>query len=479
MSQTYVRTQMLPAQTPPVTERGAVKWMRENLFSSWLNIGLTVLGVATVYSFVALSLPWLLHGVWNASSLTECREVIAQNFGPDASGACWAIIHARWYQFIYGFYPPELYWRPVLAFGLLFVALAPILFSDSVRNSGLMVAVVAALTVLALYLVNMPLWLFVALTAGLIVVTLLAYTRPARLLYLTLVYPFLMVWLLWGGPIWGPIVAMVGFVVMVLAYRLLSPRLGVPIATGLGVLAAVLWWLLLDVQVAGALQGMLPFALTPIDSDRMGGFLLAFVIGVSSISLSLPIGILLALGRQSDMFLVKTLSVGFIEFVRGVPLITMLFTASLLLQYFLPPNTNFDLILRVVILVTLFSAAYNAEVVRGGLAALPKGQYEAAGALGLDYWEAQRLIIMPQALKVSIPGIVSTFIGLFKDTTLVTFVGLAEPLSGITTIVRADINWKGVYWEPYIFVGAIFFIVCYGMSRYSLYLEGKLRTDHH
>ncbi|MBC7739163.1 MAG: amino acid ABC transporter permease, partial [Candidatus Saccharibacteria bacterium] len=231
MSQTFVRTQMLPAQTPPVTERGAVKWMRENLFSSWLNIGLTVLGIATVYYFIVLSLPWLLNGVWNASSLTECRQIIAQNFGPDAGGACWAIIHARWYQFIYGFYPPELYWRPVLAFGLLFVALAPVLFSDNVRNSGLMVAVVTALAVLALYLVTMPLWLFVALTAGLIGATFLAYTRPARLLSLTLTYPFLMVWLLWGGPIWGPVVAMAGFFVMVLVYRLLSPRVGVPIAT--------------------------------------------------------------------------------------------------------------------------------------------------------------------------------------------------------------------------------------------------------
>jgi len=178
------------------------------------------------------------------------------------------------------------------------------------------------------------------------------------------------------------------------------------------------------------------------------------------------------------MFLIHALSVGFIEFVRGVPLITMLFVASLLLQYFLPPGNNFDLILRVVILVTLFSAAYIAEVVRGGLAALPKGQYEAANALGLDYWQAQRLIIMPQALKVSIPGIVSTFIGLFKDTTLVNFVGLLDPLLGVTKTIRADIAWKGIYWEPYIFVGAIFFVVCFGMSRYSMYLEGKLKTDH-
>ena len=230
--------------------------------------------------------------------------------------------------------------------------------------------------------------------------------------------------------------------------------------------------------LSGLLQSALPFGLASVDSDQFGGFLLSIVIGVTAISASLPMGILLALGRQSDMLLVRTLSVGFIEFIRGVPLITLLFTASLLLQYFLPPETNFDIILRVIILVTFFAAAYIAEVIRGGLAALPRGQYEAADALGLDYWQAQRLIVMPQALKISIPGIVSSFIGLFKDTTLVAFVGLMDPLKGITQVVRSDINWKGIYWEPYLFAGAIFFLICFGMSRYSMWLERKLKTDH-
>jgi len=305
-----------------------------------------------------------------------------------------------------------------------------------------------------------------------------AWAAPRKLLWVTLLYPFFAVWLLWGGSVWGPITTLLGVGVMAIAYRLVAPSLGVVMGSSIGFVAACLWWLFAQGPLLAAVAPALPFDLQPVTSDKFGGFLLAFVIGVSSISISLPLGILLALGRRSDMLLIKTLSVGFIEFVRGVPLITMLFTASLLLQYFLPPRTNFDLILRVVILVTLFSAAYNAEVVRGGLAALPRGQYEAADALGLDYWQAQRLIIMPQALKISIPGIVSTFIGLFKDTTLVSFVGLNDPLKGITQIVRADINWKGIYWEPYIFVGAIFFLACFGMSRYSMYLEQKLKTDH-
>jgi general L-amino acid transport system permease protein len=428
----FVRTAILPAQAPPLTEKGAIKWLRENLFSGWFNTILTLVGLWAIYSLISASLPWWLNGVWNANSLGECREIVAAAAGPDATGACWAMVRERWHQFLFGFYPQEQYWRPILAFVLLFVAIAPVLFQ----------------------------------------------ALPRRMMWLSVLYPAVAFFLLWGGPVWTPVVAMLGFVVLLVAYRLLVAPLGVVLAASIGVGLAILWWLFLDAPVAEGLTSLAPIGLEPVASDRFGGFLLALTIGVTAISFSLPMGILLALGRQSDMFLIKTLSVGFIEFIRGVPLITLLFTASLLLQYFLPPNTNFDLILRVIILVTFFAAAYIAEVIRGGLAALPRGQYEAADALGLDYWRAQRLIIMPQALKIAIPGIVSTFIGLFKDTTLVAFVGLLDPLKGITQIVRADIAWKGIYWEPYIFVGAIFFVICFGMSRYSMYLENKLKRDH-
>jgi His/Glu/Gln/Arg/opine family amino acid ABC transporter permease subunit len=155
-----------------------------------------------------------------------------------------------------------------------------------------------------------------------------------------------------------------------------------------GALAALLWWVFLALPVAGMVQSVLPVALQQVASRDFGGFMLSIIIGVTGIALSLPLGIMLALGRKSDMPLIKVVCVGFIEFIRGVPLITLLFTASLLLNYFLPPGTNFDIILRVIIMVTLFAAAYMAEVIRGGLAALPRGQYEAADALGLDYWKA-------------------------------------------------------------------------------------------
>jgi general L-amino acid transport system permease protein len=474
----FSRKDMLPPLQPPVSERGVVKWARENLFSTPLNIALTVLGVLVILWLVKSALPWWLNSVWNASSLSECRAIVEASAGAGATGACWAMLRAWWSGFIFGFYPSAEWWRPILSLGLLFAALSPALFAGQKWNLTIVIAGAALFLVVALYLAEAPATAFVLSIVLILGLLALAQVAPAKLLWFTLIYPALMLWLLWGGSVWLPIVGMAGFGVLYFVFRLASPFIGLAPAAGLGVVAAALWWLYIDVPVVNQLQGLLPFGIPLIDSDEFGGFLLATVIGVTAITFSLPIGILLALGRQSDMLIVKTLSVGFIEFIRGVPLITLLFTASLLLQYFLPPGTNFDIILRVIILVTFFAAAYLAEVIRGGLAALPRGQYEAADALGLDYWRAQRLIILPQALKISIPAIVSTFIGLFKDTTLVGLIGLYEPLKGITQLVRADTNWKGIYWEPYIFVGVIFFVICFGMSRYSMYLERKLKTDH-
>lgn len=217
--------------------------------------------------------------------------------------------------------------------------------------------------------------------------------------------------------------------------------------------------------------------LEPVPTDKFGGFMLTLVIGVTGIVGSLPIGIVLALGRQSHLPAVRIVCVAFIEFIRGVPLITLLFVASTMLNYFLPPGTTFDLLLRVLIMVTLFASAYIAEVVRGGLQALPKGQTEAADAMGLKYWQSMRLIILPQALKISIPGIVNTFIGLYKDTTLVIIIGLLDPL-GVGRASLADTKWQGLSTEVYVFVALFFFVSCIAMARYSLYLEKKLHTGH-
>ncbi len=427
----FVRKEMLGAKEPPLTETGIVKWARENLFSGWLNSILTVLSILFVYWVLAHILPWMLGGIWDASSLTECRAIRDEIYGPDASVACWAVLTERWNQLLFGFYPSEAYWRPVLALVLFGVAVTPVLFSGIPR-------------------------VFYALTA---------------------VAPFICYWLLWGGTIWGPIFVALGFVLGWIAFGVVSKAAGSLAGTIAAIIVPVLYWLFLDAPITGALGAAMPIGLEYIPSKDFGGFMLAFIIGITGIILSLPLGVLLALGRQSDLFIINKTSVIFIEVIRGVPLIVWLFTASLLLNYFLPPGTNFDLMLRVIIMVTLFAAAYMAEVFRGGLAALPKGQYEGADSLGLDYWQSMRLIILPQALKISIPGIVNTFIGLFKDTTLVVFIGLLDPI-GLSNAIRATTDWNGVYWELFIFIGLLFFICCFSMSRYSQFLERKLRTDH-
>jgi general L-amino acid transport system permease protein len=188
---------------------------------------------------------------------------------------------------------------------------------------------------------------------------------------------------------------------------------------------------------------------------------------------SLPLGILLALGRQSGLPVIRLVCILFIEFVRAVPLITILFMGQLLLPLFLPEGVNFDDLLRALIVVALFSAAYMAEVVRGGLQAIPAAQYEAARSLGFGYWHMMGLIVLPQALRIVIPGIVNSFISLFKDTTLVAIIGLFD-LLGTAQAALADPNWLGLRNEVFVFTGLVFWIFCYSMSRYSMALETKL-----
>ena len=234
------------------------------------------------------------------------------------------------------------------------------------------------------------------------------------------------------------------------------------------------WYALAFPVIAGVLLiGGLGLAAVP--TSRFGGFMLNLVIGLAGIVLSLPFGILLALGRRSQLPAVRVLSIAFIEVFRGVPLITFMFTAALLLPVFLPPHYSLDLVARVIVVVTMYAAAYIAEVIRGGLQAIPRGQYEAAQALGLGYWQSMRLIILPQALKISIPGIVNTFIALFKDTTLVIVIGLFDILN-IGNSMVANPDWQGLGTEAYAFIAVFFFVICFGMSRYSMHLERRLDT---
>lgn len=214
-----------------------------------------------------------------------------------------------------------------------------------------------------------------------------------------------------------------------------------------------------------------------VPTSQWGGLMLTVVIAAVGIAGALPLGILLALGRRSGMPAIRVLCVTFIEFWRGVPLITVLFMSSVMLPLFLPEQMNLDKLLRAMLMVVFFEAAYVAEVVRGGLQAIPRGQYEAAAAMGLGYWRSMGLVILPQALKLVIPGIVNTFIALFKDTSLVIIIGLFDLLNSVRR-ATADPAWLGMATEGYVFAALLYWVFCFGMSRYSMRLERRLHTGH-
>ncbi|GAD90354.1 general L-amino acid ABC transporter permease protein AapM [Vibrio halioticoli NBRC 102217] len=229
-------------------------------------------------------------------------------------------------------------------------------------------------------------------------------------------------------------------------------------------------------MIAALLYGGV-FGLEVVETHKWGGLLVTLIIALVGIVVSLPIGVMLALGRRSEMPIIRSMCTVYIEVWRGVPLITVLFMASVMLPLFLSEGMQTDKLIRALVGVVLFSAAYMAEVVRGGLQAIPSGQYEAADALGLSYWKKMRLIILPQALKITIPSIVNTFIGLFKDTSLVLIIGMFDVL-GIGQSANTDPEWLGFSIESYVFVALVFWVFCFGMSRYSIWLENKLHTGH-
>ena len=424
-SNSFVRHEMLSERAPPVGERGVLKWARENLFSSVFNTIMTIVSVWVIYSIAVGVAPWFFNGVWNAQTTRECYEIL-----DGVNGACFAVLQERFPQLIYGFkYPSSEYWRPNLATVLLLVALAPVLFRR----------------------------------------------LPKGLLVFTVIYPFLAYWLIWGGSILIPTVAFVGCFIGVACYKKFSSGAFVT-AIILSLISAYLCWFLGGYLISWN-DAFLSLEIVP--SRDMGGFMLNLLLGTIAVSLSIPLGIALALGRQSNMPIIKWICVVFIEFIRGVPLITLLFVANVILAFFFPPETSIDLILRVIIMMTFFNSAYIAEVVRGGLAALPSGQYEAANSLGLDYSQSMRFIILPQALKISIPGIVNVSVGMLKDTTLVSIISMFDLVGMIRGPILSSTDWNGVYWELFGAAAAIFFVVCFTVSKYSQWLERQLETGKH
>lgn len=432
----YVRTDEAPELPAPASETGVVGWMRKNLFSSVFNTILTLFGVYLAYALIAPLIQFsFVDAVWSGTDRTACLAP------PDSNvhmGACWAYVEAYLPQFIYGRYPVEERYRVDIVFALFAVLLVPLAIPSAPfkRLNAI------------LFLGVFPIVALILLTGGNFNI---GFWFKAIVVALTLIG-----------------VAIAAFQMLV-GGRPFSDT--IPILTAFVGSAAVLAIVLLVCS--------LDFGLPDVETSLWGGLLVTLVIAITGIVASLPLGILLALGRRSNMPAIKLFSIIFIEFWRGVPLITVLFMASVMLPLFLPEGVTFDKLLRVLIGVTLFSAAYMAEVVRGGLQAIPKGQYEGAMALGLRFGAMMQLIILPQALKLVIPGIVNTFIGLFKDTTLVLIVGMFDLLGQVQQSF-SDPTWStpSQGHTGYLFAAAIFWIFCFGMSRYSIYMENRLHTGH-
>jgi len=355
---------------PPKPHRRSVLWVlgawaRKNLFSGVLNTLLTLFCLWLLWETLPPLISWAITGaVWQGDP-AACRA---------AEGACWAFVEDKHRFILFGIYPFDEHWRPLLAMALFVGGLAVSCYP-----------------------------------------------------------PF---WRAWLAGLWAVLLPV----------------------------CAVLMW-----------GGV--FGLTFVSNDQWGGLPLTLILSVVGMVLSFPLAILLALGRRSDLPAIRAVCVGFIEFVRGVPLVSVLFMASVMFPLFLPDGVTIDKLLRAQVGIILFTAAYLAEAVRGGLQAVPRGQYEAADALGLGYWQKMGLIILPQALKISIPPLVNQFISMFKDTSLVIIIGLFDLLTTAKTAL-SDPQWRPFFVESYTFVALIYWGFCFFMSRYSQFLERKLETGH-
>jgi general L-amino acid transport system permease protein len=348
---------------PPVTSVGVIGWIRANLFNSVFN---SILSLVTLFLLGKVMPPLIrwafIDSVWVSSS-QACKE---------AAGACWSIVSSNFRFILFGFYPQDLQWRPLVAMLILFA----LLFYSRNRNH-------------------------------------------------------------WKKP---------------LGY------------------AWIIGLILMGILMTGGI-----FGLRYVDSTQWGGLPLTLLLAVFGLTAAYPLGVILALGRRSKMPLVKSLSILYIELIRGVPLISLLFMSSIIFPLFLPEGVTINKILRAQVAIILFTAAYIAEVVRGGLQGISRGQYEAAESLGLNYYLTMRLIILPQALKIVIPPSVSILISAFKDTSLVVIIALFDLLRTTRTVL-SNPEWMGFSREAYIFIGLLYFLGCFSMSNYSRKLEKELST---
>ena len=357
----------IPPRPSPVRTTGPLAWVRTNLFGNWAS-GLATVAVAVLLVRAGAALvDWaLLNAVFRPDS-DACQAA-------RGSGACWGVVAEKYRLIVFGRYPYDEQWRPLIASALLIAVLAV----SCVRRC----------------------------------------------------------WRAWLLPLWLVVVA-VFFTLMF-----------------------------------GGVLG-----LERVPTDQWGGLPLTLLLATFSIVLAYPLAVLVALGRRSSLPAIRALCVIYIELIRGVPLISVLFMASFMFPLFMPVGKSPDVLIRVLVGITLFSAAYLAEVVRGGLQAIPTGQVEAAQSVGLSYWQTQRKIVLPQALAIVVPGTMNSFIAIFKDTSLVTIVSLYELTGALGLALNSDANWRPFKIEGYLFITAIYFVFCFSMSRYSLWIESSLRRS--
>ena len=438
-----VTAQPRPSREPPISERTILGWMRQNLFSSVSNGVLTVVTLYIIYFGLSGLWSWGVgDAVWVADNRRSC-------FAINADGACWAGVIAWIDNIFYGRYPREEIWRVDLGGILLFVWMAPLWLPRVKAKVLIGLSTVFLYPFLAGYLFaggDKGIFMQVMISAA--IVSLVGNTLHSAI-----------------GVSTGK--SLPEFLINLIGQNNASEKSQRNILLGImgaSFIAVFIW------QTGWQIEG--------VSWTKWGGLFLTLVISGVGIASALPGGIILALGRRSKLPVIRVLSTSFIElFPFGATLITVLFMATTMFPLFMPEGFVLNKLVQVIIAVCLFNACYMAETVRAGLQAIPKGQYEGAHTIGLGYWGTMGFIVMPQALKHMIPNIVGSFIGLLKDTTLVSIIGLFDILGMLRSISR-DTPWLGLHKEPLIFGAILFFLICFAMSKYSRHLEAKLSTSH-
>jgi general L-amino acid transport system permease protein len=358
--------QPIAARPAPVDTEGPVAWVKANLLADWKTTLATLIVGGVLLWLVPQILNWAVFKAAWLPNYEACRA--------PGVGACWGVIAEKYRVIIFGRYPFEQQWRPLIAT----VLLIGLLVASCVR----------------------------------------------------------MFWKAWLPLLW--VVVLAAFFTLMYGNTL---------------------------------------GLTQVDTDRWGGLPLTILLASLSLVMSFPIALLVALGRRSSLPAIRSFCTIYVELIRGVPLISVLFMASFMFPLFMPQGFKIDVLIRVLVGITLFAAAYSAEVIRGGLQAIPKGQVEAAATLGLSYWQTQRKIVLPQALAMVVPGIMNNFISTFKDTSLVTIVSLYELTGAMSLALNSDSNWRPFTIEGYIFIALIYFVFCFSMSRYSHWVEKQVNKS--